>query len=248
MTTSSREKSGGWAGWWRGLGRRKSASSSTTAAPTSATYPKIANQDVVVDGNRYERTVFTNCTLVYRGGRLPVFVRCTFRQVKIRLEGQALQTTQYMQTLYGLGLIPAVEKVFDGIQQDALPLSEYPLPPPAVNLGQNYGQLAVNSLVLTVVAGLLGAALWYGFLFYPTNVALARDPAQPLVKSAVYDLMPALPDDLAVTYDQWKADQIELLGSYGWVDQANGIAHIPVETAMDLLAEQGLPTETTGGN
>jgi hypothetical protein len=60
--------------------------------------------------------------------------------------------------------------------------------------------------------------------------------------------MPALPADLSVQYDEWKAEQLEQLNSYGWVDQANGIAHIPVETAMDLLAEQGLPTQTTGGN
>jgi hypothetical protein len=202
----------------------------------------------VVDGNRYERTVFTNCTLVYRGGPLPVFVRCTFRQVRIRLEGQALQTAQYMQELQRIGLTHAVGKVFDGIQLNALPVAEYPLPPPAVNVGRNYGQLAVASAVLVVVTALLGAALWYGFLFYPENVALASDPAQPLTKSPVYDLMPALPANLAVSYDQWKAEQQEQLNSYGWVDQANGIAHIPVETAMDLLAEQGLPTQTTGGN
>lgn len=201
-----------------------------------------------MDGNRYVGTVFTNCTLVYRGGPLPVFVRCTFRQVRVRLEGQALQTTQYLQELHRVGLYVAVEKVFAGIQQNALPLDEYPLPPPAVNVGQNYGQLAINSVVLVVVTALLGAALWYGFLFYPENVALASDPARPLVKSGVYDLMPALPDDLAVTYDQWKADQLTQLESYGWVDQANGIAHIPVSTAMDILAEQGLPTQTTGSN
>ena len=32
------------------------------------------------------------------------------------------------------------------------------------------------------------------------------------------------------------------LNSYGWVDQNAGIAHIPIERAMDMLVERGLPT------
>ena len=28
---------------------------------------------------------------------------------------------------------------------------------------------------------------------------------------------------------------------YGWVDEGAGVAHIPVEEAIDLLVEQGLP-------
>ncbi|RUL89573.1 hypothetical protein [Tautonia sociabilis] len=32
------------------------------------------------------------------------------------------------------------------------------------------------------------------------------------------------------------------LGSYGWVDREAGIAHIPIDRAIALTAEQGLPT------
>ncbi len=32
-----------------------------------------------------------------------------------------------------------------------------------------------------------------------------------------------------------------LLNSYGWVDQNAGIVHIPIEQAMDMLIQQGLP-------
>jgi hypothetical protein len=124
-------------------------------------------------------------------------------------------------------------------------LTEQPVPPPALNLGTNYGQLAGYGLVLVAVAGLLGAALWYGFYYYPVKVALASEPARPLFKSAVYDLMPALPADLADRYDQWKAAQLEQLNSFGWVDQTNGVARIPIDQAMDLLIEQGLPTQDT---
>jgi hypothetical protein len=32
------------------------------------------------------------------------------------------------------------------------------------------------------------------------------------------------------------------LKSYGWIDQENGIVHIPIERAIEMLAEKGLPT------
>ena len=33
-----------------------------------------------------------------------------------------------------------------------------------------------------------------------------------------------------------------LLNSYGWVDQNVGIVHIPIEQAMEMVIERGLPT------
>jgi hypothetical protein len=33
----------------------------------------------------------------------------------------------------------------------------------------------------------------------------------------------------------------EVLGSYDWVDQKNGVVRIPIDRAMDLVAQQGLP-------
>ena len=36
------------------------------------------------------------------------------------------------------------------------------------------------------------------------------------------------------------AKQMETLNSYGWIDQAGGIAHIPIADAMELVvAESG---------
>lgn len=33
-----------------------------------------------------------------------------------------------------------------------------------------------------------------------------------------------------------------ILNSYGWVDQKNGIARIPISRAIDIIAAQGLPS------
>ena len=40
-----------------------------------------------------------------------------------------------------------------------------------------------------------------------------------------------------------RAEQQELLGSHGWIDEENGVVRIPVERAMSLLVEQGLPVQ-----
>jgi cytochrome c oxidase cbb3-type subunit III len=40
---------------------------------------------------------------------------------------------------------------------------------------------------------------------------------------------------------EMRATEDAVLHSYGWVDQAAGIVRIPIERAMELLAERGLP-------
>jgi hypothetical protein len=39
-----------------------------------------------------------------------------------------------------------------------------------------------------------------------------------------------------------KVEAAKKVDSYGWVDQNTGVAHIPVERAMDIVAEKGLPS------
>lgn len=36
-------------------------------------------------------------------------------------------------------------------------------------------------------------------------------------------------------------EQLRRLNGYGWVDRKAGIAHIPIDRAIDVLAERGLP-------
>ena len=38
-----------------------------------------------------------------------------------------------------------------------------------------------------------------------------------------------------------RAKEDELLGSYGWVDKNAGVVRIPIEDAMKLTVERGLP-------
>jgi len=42
--------------------------------------------------------------------------------------------------------------------------------------------------------------------------------------------------------DSIRIKEEETLNSYGWVDESAGVVHIPIQQAMQLLVEQGLPT------
>lgn len=42
-------------------------------------------------------------------------------------------------------------------------------------------------------------------------------------------------------------NQEDQLNSYGWVDEKAGVAHIPIERAMDLIAQRGLPVAPQAG-
>jgi hypothetical protein len=50
-------------------------------------------------------------------------------------------------------------------------------------------------------------------------------------------LQVSAPQDL----EQYKAAQGETLNSYAWVDQNAGVVRIPIDRAMDILVQKGLP-------
>ncbi len=73
---------------------------------------------------------------------------------------------------------------------------------------------------------------------------VARDPApSPLVEARQPPPRPraALQADPTADMEKFLAQEKAVLDSYAWVDQAGGIARIPVSRAIDILAEKGLP-------
>ncbi len=94
-------------------------------------------------------------------------------------------------------------------------------------------------IILSIIAG--------GIIFFaisPNSVAFQRTQS---VKE--FRRMPEAPAPLLQTNRTAHADVANLktaenatLHSYGWVDKAKGVAHIPVEEAMDMTLEEGLPT------
>ena len=93
--------------------------------------------------------------------------------------------------------------------------------------------LAVTVLIL------MGALLWV--------LSSGRPPGQGVVTPSVPapNMSPA--PDLQVAssrdYQDMRAAEAAQLHSYRWVDRDAGIAAIPIERAMEILASRGLPAE-----
>jgi len=48
-------------------------------------------------------------------------------------------------------------------------------------------------------------------------------------------------------YGKQLKEQDRILASYDWVDQKNGVVRIPIDKAMDLIAQRGLPVRPESG-
>jgi hypothetical protein len=53
---------------------------------------------------------------------------------------------------------------------------------------------------------------------------------------------PRLQDSPVSDMAALRRDEQAALGRYGWVDRRAGVARIPIDRAMDLLVQKGLPT------
>jgi hypothetical protein len=108
------------------------------------------------------------------------------------------------------------------------------------------GLVVVCVLVYVVVAGM------YRFL---NRYQKAHEPAQnPLVQVTNTDTrhptpadankfpLPRLETNERGQLNDQRYREEETLNTYGWLDQKAGVAHIPIQRAMELIVERGLPT------
>ena len=96
------------------------------------------------------------------------------------------------------------------------------------------GKFAI-ALVLVIIASLfLLVGLFRYFQTREGPVAVTVDPAKVFPQ-------PQLEKTPAVDLQHIRAAEEQLLASYGWVDRQKGVVRIPIDRAIDLLAQRGLP-------
>jgi hypothetical protein len=99
-----------------------------------------------------------------------------------------------------------------------------------------------GGLVLLSVIVLLLMGWMFGY--FEVREARVDVPESPLLSQAGEP--PPEPRLQVTPYDDLgliRAEEETSLNSYGWVDRGAGIAKIPIERAMDLLTQKGLPTK-----
>lgn len=121
----------------------------------------------------------------------------------------------------------------------------------------------IGFLVALAVAGVIITFVVSGFYHYlQAHNEAEQAPVSPLVTNAPKDTRhlptdykdylkqnfprPQLEIDERTELNQIRLNEEQTLASYGWVDQKDGVVRIPIERAMDLIAQRGLPTRTQG--
>jgi hypothetical protein len=101
-----------------------------------------------------------------------------------------------------------------------------------------FGRLAVGFIILSIVGG----ALLFVFFGALRGLISARDQQVPALQTQPQAppaprLQVSPPGDM----DVYRRREEQLLSQYQWVSQEQGIVRIPIERAMQLTLERGLP-------
>jgi hypothetical protein len=97
----------------------------------------------------------------------------------------------------------------------------------------------VGLAVTCVVVALLLVAFYRGMRSYVAG--LQPPPPHMKFEADRKAAGPLLEENPVSDFAAFRAQEDRALSTYGWVDKGRGVARIPVQEAMRLLAERGLP-------
>jgi len=96
-------------------------------------------------------------------------------------------------------------------------------------------------LLMVLVATLFAMAKL--FKYFTASQSLGP-PASPFSTTRPLPPQPRLQVEPHEDLQRYREAEEELLHSYGWVDQKAGVVRIPIERAMDLIVQRGLPVSS----
>jgi hypothetical protein len=99
------------------------------------------------------------------------------------------------------------------------------------------GMMAIMLVVVTITMT-LASGRGPNLQIPPSNLSNAPIPTLPSEPR-----LEAIPGQ---QLQKLRANDDKMLHTYGWVDQKAGIVHIPIERAMQMMLQRGLPTRPTG--
>jgi hypothetical protein len=104
-------------------------------------------------------------------------------------------------------------------------------------------------LTLTIIVSLF--VLWGLFHYFVSSEEKSYGAAAPLAgveqNAEKAPPQPRLQATPPIDLREMRAAEDQLLQHYSWVDRDKGVVRIPIERAMDILAERGLPFRPAAG-
>ena len=108
----------------------------------------------------------------------------------------------------------------------------------------NVGAIIRYGIGLLVVAAVIHVFLWWLLGLYERQNERAQTQVYPLATGQANRLppFPRFQENPQQELQELRAKQKAQLEGYGWVNKEAGVARIPIEEAMKMVIERGLPT------
>ncbi len=104
------------------------------------------------------------------------------------------------------------------------------------------GRLVLIGVVIVVIGALTSAALYGMFVFLLSQPPAAQPPSGLGIAQSTPS-GPRLQTDPVADWQALQATEEATLHSYSWADRGAGKVRIPIDRAIDLLTQRGLPVE-----
>jgi len=108
----------------------------------------------------------------------------------------------------------------------------------------NVWVIAKFGIWLAITAIAVHVGIWVMWTMLIKQAEVTREPQYPLATEPRLPPEPRLQQFPANELDEFRRGESARLSSYGYVNKEAGIVHIPIEEAMRLTVERGLPSRT----
>jgi hypothetical protein len=107
------------------------------------------------------------------------------------------------------------------------------------------GKFAIGLVIVTIFCAGLVAGVFQYLLHREGGVPASR-MEHPATDARQLPPEPKLEETPSLDLQEMRDAEDTLQTTYGWLDQDNGIVRLPIDRAMDLVVQQGLPSRQNG--
>jgi hypothetical protein len=109
----------------------------------------------------------------------------------------------------------------------------------------NVFQISAFGIGLLLACIVTVFAMWvmFDFLFKREDQKNASNPAALMMNQRQNPPKPNLQAEPRVELKDLRTDEDTMLHTYGWVDQSKGIVRVPIDQAIDMVVQKGLPSK-----
>jgi len=108
----------------------------------------------------------------------------------------------------------------------------------------NISAIILSGVALIVSAVLISFVVWVLFKYFESREARRLAPEYPLAATQEIRVPPEprLQTNPREDLQDLRAQENQILNSYGWIDKNTGVVRIPIDEAMKLVVQRGLPS------